>query len=101
MPVDNSKVPLYTYETARDDERMEGGRMGEYLSRIWSAMLRHKLFYSLKGRMTTVFLLSSFMTFVLVSSASYYTIYSILYNKLEKNVQLTVDQTTRELDQVM
>jgi len=68
---------------------------------IRTAIRRNKLFYSLKNRVTIVFLLSSMITFVLVSAASYYTIYSILYNKIEKSIQLTLDQVSRDIDAAM
>jgi two-component system sensor histidine kinase YesM len=51
--------------------------------------------------MTAAFLLSSMITFVLVGAASYYTIYSILYNKIERNIQLTLDQVSREIELAM
>jgi len=60
-----------------------------------------RMFYSLKNRVTAAFLLSSLITFVLVSSASYYTIYSILYNKIEKNIQTTLDQVVKDTDRAM
>lgn len=60
-----------------------------------------KLFYSLKHRLTAAFLLSSLITFVLASAVSYATIYSILYNKIEKNIQLTLDQVSRDMELAM
>ncbi|MBM7564023.1 sensor histidine kinase [Paenibacillus sacheonensis] len=54
--------------------------------------------YSLKNRVTVVFLFSTFMTFAIVGSASYYTISSILYNKIERNIQLTMDEVSRDTD---
>lgn len=68
---------------------------------IRTAAFQYLHWYSLKNRVTAVFLLSSLITFVLVSAASYYTIYSILYNKIEKNIQLTLDQLSRDTDSAM
>jgi two-component system sensor histidine kinase YesM len=75
--------------------------MRRWLSAIRTALSRRKLFYSLKNRVTAVFLLSTLITFGIVSVASYYTIYSILYNKIEKNIQLTMDQTSRDADSAL
>ncbi len=75
--------------------------MGPLGAAFLTSIRQHKLFYSLKNRVTAVFLLSSMITFVLVSAASYYTIYSILYNKIEKNIQLTLDQVSRDIDLAM
>ncbi|MBB6730650.1 sensor histidine kinase [Cohnella zeiphila] len=76
-------------------------RRARLVSAVRTAMLRNKLFYSLKNRVTAVFLLSTLITFTLVSAASYYTIYSILYNKIEKNIQLTLDQVSKDTDSAM
>lgn len=75
--------------------------MKTLLAAIRRKLVQYRLFYSLKNRVTAVFLLSSLITFALVGSASYYTIYSILYNKIEKNIQLSLDQVTREVDLAM
>ncbi|MFD2614221.1 cache domain-containing sensor histidine kinase [Paenibacillus gansuensis] len=69
-----------------------------WMQQVKQALYRNKLVYSLRSRMTAAFLLSSFITFALVSSASYYTMYSILYNKIEKGIQITLDQVTKEMD---
>jgi len=66
-----------------------------------AAIVQNKLFYSLKNRVTAVFLLSTTMTFALVSASSYYTIYSILYNKIEKSIQLTMAQVSTDADSAM
>ncbi|WP_123040409.1 sensor histidine kinase [Cohnella candidum] len=75
--------------------------MRRLVSAFRTSIRQNKLFYSLKNRVTAVFLLSSMITFILVSAASYYTIYSILYNKIEKSIQLTLDQVSRDTDSAM
>ncbi|WP_274366112.1 cache domain-containing sensor histidine kinase [Paenibacillus thermotolerans] len=75
--------------------------MMQTLSSIYQALTRTKLGYSLKNRMAAAFLLSSLITFALVSSASYYTITQILYSKIEKNIQLTLDQISKDIDLTM
>ena len=57
-----------------------------------------RLFYSLKTRMTAAFLAITLITFLLANIVSYYTIYSILYNKIARNIELQLEQVARELD---
>lgn len=60
-----------------------------------------RLFYTLKSRMTAAFLLITLITLLLASAVSYYTIYSILYNKIERNIELQLEQVAREMDLAM
>jgi len=54
--------------------------------------------YLLKHRVTLLFLLSTLVTFLFVSSISYYTIYSILYNKIERGIQDTIRQCVGDME---
>jgi len=57
--------------------------------------------YSLKSRVTAAFLISSLITFALVASASYYTIYFIAYNKVERSIDLTMEQLVKDLNMTL
>ena len=54
--------------------------------------------YSLKSRVTILFLTGSIITFVLTSSVSYYTITSILDNKIEKGIDISLNQISKDID---
>ncbi|MDI6618763.1 MAG: histidine kinase [Clostridiales bacterium] len=61
-------------------------------------IFQRKTIYSLKDRITRAFLITSIITFVLVSFVSYFTIYSILYNKIEKGIDSALDKTVKDMD---
>ncbi|MBW7458146.1 hypothetical protein K0U00_29305, partial [Paenibacillus sepulcri] len=54
--------------------------------------------HSLKSRLIIVLLLASFIPVSLIGGISYYTIYNLLANKLEKGVQSNLEQEKQNLD---
>jgi len=54
--------------------------------------------YSFKSRVTAAFLVSSIITFLLVGSASYYTIYTIVYRQVEEGIDLAMEQLVKDLN---
>ncbi|QHW34719.1 hypothetical protein GZH47_30605 [Paenibacillus rhizovicinus] len=57
--------------------------------------------HSLKTRLIIVLLLASFIPVSLIGGISYYTIYHLLANKLEKGVQSTLEQEKMSLDNTL
>jgi len=57
-----------------------------------------KKIYSLKSRVTRAFLFNTIVSFVFVNVISYFTIYSILYEKIEKGVYSSTAQIVTDMD---
>lgn len=57
--------------------------------------------YSLKSRVTIMFITGSIITFVLTSSVSYYTITSILDNKIERGIDISLNQVSKDIEMTL
>ncbi|HZG76453.1 MAG TPA: histidine kinase, partial [Paenibacillus sp.] len=62
---------------------------------------RRRKAYTFKSRVTIAFVISSLITFSLVCAASYYTIYTIVHDKVDRSIELAMNQLAKDLDMTL